>query len=66
MEKKCTKGIPHHRITYAERQLIEKMLDEGYSTKDIASAVGCGQQAMYREIQRGYDAQKAQLKVGSR
>ena len=66
MEKKCTKGIPHHRIVYNERKLIERMLDDGHSTKDIASAVGCGVQAMYREIARGYDANKAQSKVGCR
>lgn len=66
MERKCTKGIPHHRISYEERKLIERMLDERRSTKDIASVVGCGVQALYREVSRGYDANKAQAKVGCR
>ncbi len=65
-KKKSKKGIPHHRISYEERKLIEKMLDERCPTKDIASVVGCGVQALYKEVSRGYDANKAQAKVGCR
>lgn len=62
-------------LTFEDRQLIEKLCREGYSTKEIAVMVEVHRTSLQREIAFGgggnkkrhlYNAQKAQETIGRR
>ena len=60
MEKKFS------RMTYIQRQEIEKLLKEGRSTKGIAKKIGVHRSTVYREVERcegTYSADEAQRKL---
>lgn len=54
----------YKKLTYADRRLIERMIGQGISPKIIASEIGVHIATIYREMQRGVDAEgnyKAEL-----
>ncbi len=54
---------PYKKLTYADRQKIERMLKEDATPKDIAKAAGVHIATVYRELERGgqpYTADTAQ------
>ena len=54
----------YKKLTYADRQTIEHMSAEGKPPKAIATATGVHIATIYRELQRGADAEgtyKAEL-----
>ena len=60
MEKKFS------RMTYIQRQEIEKLLKEGRSMKEIAKKIGVHRSTVYREGERcegTYSADEAQRKL---
>lgn len=55
---------PYKKLTYADRQTIERMSAEGQPPKAIAEVTGVHIATIYRELQRGEDAEgyyKAEL-----
>jgi IS30 family transposase len=58
----------YKRLTFTDRQAIEKCLLEGYSPKELAEKIGIHIATIYRELARGgnpYSAITAQKKIGS-
>jgi len=54
----------YKKITYADRQAIERMNEQGIAPKAIALEIGVHIATIYREMQRGTDAEghyKAEL-----
>lgn len=54
----------YKKLTYADRQTIERMREKGIAPKAIALKTGVHIATIYREIQRGTDAEghyKAEL-----
>ena len=54
----------YKKLTYADRQTIERMSGQGIAAKAIALETGVHIATIYREIQRGTDAEghyKAEL-----
>lgn len=43
----------YKRITYEERILIKKLLNEGIMPRQIAEKIGVTRQTMYKELGRG-------------
>lgn len=41
-------------LTYTERQIIERMYNNGFSKKDIAKMIGCHVDTIYKELKLGY------------
>lgn len=61
----------YRRLTYLDRQTIEKMYKNKSKIQDIANAIDVTRQTIYRELERGmseddcdYSATKAQLSLG--
>lgn len=48
---------PYKKLTYADRQKIERMSGQGAPPKAIASETGVHIATIYREMQRGADAE---------
>lgn len=57
---------PYKKLTYADRQMIERMVGLNKDVKEIAKATGVHVATIYKELQRGtneegdYKAEKAQ------
>lgn len=47
----------YKKLTYADRQTIEHMSEQGAKVKEIAEATGTHIATIYRELQRGADAE---------
>lgn len=45
----------YKKLTYADRQKIERMVAQGQKPKDMANATDVSSQTIYRELQRGKD-----------
>lgn len=55
---------PYKNLTYADRKEIERMSEKGIAPKAIAIETGAHIATIYRELQRGVDAEghyKAEL-----
>lgn len=60
---------PHKRLTYSDREIIEKMLNRGERIVDIAEKIGVDRTTGYNEIHRcggtqeNYNAREVQEKI---
>lgn len=59
----------YRRLTYLDRQILEKMYKNKSRITDIASTLEVERSTVYKELQRGmaedgYSATKAQLSLG--
>ena len=52
---------PYKRITYEDRQRIEKFYEEGKTTDEMALIIGVNSATMYRELKRGGEPYKADV-----
>ena len=51
-------------LTWSDRLVIERMLQENFSKKEIASAIGCCLKTIYNEIKRAsYEHTNSELKI---
>jgi IS30 family transposase len=48
---------PYKKLTYADRQIIERMSEQGEKPKAIAEKTGTHIATIYRELQRGTDTE---------
>lgn len=46
------KGTTFKHLTWHDRMVIERMLNEGFSKPDIAKAIGCSVRTIYYEVKR--------------
>ncbi len=53
----------YHIITYAERQLAEKMYKQGLSKTQVASVIGVSRAHMFREYKRGLNPETGQYEA---
>lgn len=63
---KGRKRKPYKRISFEDRQRIEKLYADGATTDEMALIIGVNSATMYRELRRGgepYLAEVAQRKV---
>lgn len=65
----------YKRLTYSDRQEMEKMTKVGSNPTQIATAIGISVPTVYRELKRGrataqnigsYSADAAQLRLGTK